>query len=201
MRLSNGSALNATLRSRRTMPCPLGPILASFGLGEERGEPVTTGFSGRLYQGQLGRFQERGLDETLEGRGYDRLWKFPQYLIFGAGEGAHERYAERTWFLGEIHSSWAGLLFNYGIVGASLFSGFAYVLVQRMRDTWFRLMLLGPFMYGFATYSVRNWYFWVGLALVYASSQLKERRRESWQQVGGSAVHLVGHGSRQNKGS
>ena len=61
-------------------------------------------------------------------------------------------------------------------MGASLFFGFAYVLLRRMSDTWFRLMLLGPFMYGFAHYSIRNWYFWVGLALLYASSRLKENR-------------------------
>lgn len=120
----------------------------------------------------LRRFQDRGPYTTLEGRGYDRLWKFPEYLFFGAGEGAHYRYAERTWFLGEIHSSWAGLLFCYGVIGTLLFGGFIYNLLRRIQNKWFKLMLLSPFMFGFATYNIRNWYFWIGLALVYASSQM-----------------------------
>ncbi|WP_258359790.1 O-antigen ligase family protein [Moorella sulfitireducens (nom. illeg.)] len=123
------------------------------------------------------RFNERDLDDTFEGRGYDRIWKFPEYLIFGAGEGAHERYAERTRFLGEFHSSWAGLLFNYGMVGTFLFFGFVFVILLRISDIWFKLMLLSPFIYGFTTYNIRNWYFWVGLALLYSSYQvLKENK-------------------------
>lgn len=117
----------------------------------------------------LSRFHERQGDDTLEGRGYDRIWKFPQYLLFGAGEGANFRYANRTWFLGEIHSSWAGLLFYYGVVGSALFYGFVYFYLRTIRDLWLKLLLLAPVAYGFATYNIRNWMFWVGLAVVYAS--------------------------------
>jgi len=120
----------------------------------------------------LNRFRERDPDDTLEGRGYDRIWKFPEYLFLGAGEGAHERYASRTWFLGEIHSSWAGLLFNYGIVGFCLFFAFLYFLLREVRFFWFKAMFLSPFIYGFATYNIRNWYFWVGIAVLYASGQV-----------------------------
>lgn len=118
----------------------------------------------------MGRFEERGLDDTWEGRGYDRLWKFPQYLLFGAGEGATERFAEKTRFLGEIHSSWAGVLFNYGLIGSLLFFGFLYVVIHDMKVVWFKLMLLPPIAYGFATYNIRNLYFWVGLAMLYICS-------------------------------
>lgn len=116
------------------------------------------------------RFEERGFDDTPEGRGYDRLWKFPQYLLFGAGEGAAERFAEKTRFLGEIHSSWAGVLFNYGLIGSLFFFGFLYVVIHDMKVVWFKLMLLPPIAYGFATYNIRNWYFWIGLAVLYICS-------------------------------
>lgn len=116
------------------------------------------------------RFEERDLDDTWEGRGYDRLWKFPQYLLFGAGEGATERFAEKTRFLGEIHSGWVGVLFNYGLIGSLLFFGFLYVVIHDMKVVWFKLMLLPPIAYGFATYNIRNWYFWIGLAVLYICS-------------------------------
>lgn len=64
----------------------------------------------------VNRFNEKGLDDTFAGRGYDRICKYPEYLLFGAGEGAHYRFAEKSLFLGEIHSSWAGVLFYYGII-------------------------------------------------------------------------------------
>jgi len=57
---------------------------------------------------------------NLEERGYDRLWKYPEYLILGAGEGANDRWAEKSSFLGEIHSSLAGVAFYYGIPGTAL---------------------------------------------------------------------------------
>jgi hypothetical protein len=134
----------------------------------------------------LNRFWERDPDDTLEGRGYDRIWKFPEYLFLGAGEGAHERYASRTWFLGEIHSSWAGLLFNYGIVGFCFFFAFLYFLLRGMRFFWFKAMFLSPFVYGFAIYNIRNWYFWVGIAVLYASGQVVAREGLSGRRVTGT---------------
>ena len=102
-------------------------------------------------------------------RGYDRLWQYPQYLLFGAGEGARERFAEKTSYTQyEVHSSWAGLLFNYGLVGLSLFTAFIYALLKKIKYIWFKLILLAPFFFGFTNYNIRNWYFWVGLALVYS---------------------------------
>lgn len=106
---------------------------------------------------------------TFAGRGYDRLWVFPQYLILGAGEGATERFAARVWFLDEIHSSWAGLLFYYGLVGVTLFSLFVAFSLAKVRDRWHRLLLLGPFVYGFTTYNLRNWYIWVAFAIIVGS--------------------------------
>lgn len=101
-------------------------------------------------------------------RGYDRLWKYPQYLVFGAGEGARERFAEKTSYTQyEVHSSWAGLLFNYGVVGFTLFAAFIFALLKRIKYIWFKLILLAPFFFGFTNYNIRNWYFWVGLGLVY----------------------------------
>jgi len=121
------------------------------------------------------RFVERDSDDSLEGRGYDRIWKFPACLLFGAGEGATDRFASKCYFLGEIHSTWAGLLFNYGIIGFALFMAFLCSIFRNLKDKRFFALLLGPFIYGFFTYNLRNWYFWVGLAIIYSSSFMGTR--------------------------
>ena len=117
----------------------------------------------------LERFNEHQFDDTLAGRGYDRIWKFPEYLLFGAGQGAFERFSWKVEFLDEIHSTWAGVLFNYGFIGFFLLATFLSHIFLRIGYP-ISLLLLPPFIYGFATFGLRNWYFWVGLAILYASA-------------------------------
>jgi len=125
---------------------------------------------GTRYDYLKSRFVERDADDSLEGRGYDRIWKFPIFLLFGAGEGATDRFASKCYFLGEIHSTWAGLLFNYGIIGSTLFLAFIWSIFRSLKEKRIFALTLGPFIYGFFTYNLRNWYFWVGLAVIYSSS-------------------------------
>jgi len=125
---------------------------------------------GTRYDYLKSRFVERDADDSLEGRGYDRIWKFPIFLLFGAGEGATDRFASKCYFLGEIHSTWAGLLFNYGIIGSTLFLAFIWSIFRSLKEKRIFALTLGPFIYGFFTYNLRNWSFWVGLAVIYSSS-------------------------------
>lgn len=103
--------------------------------------------------------------KNLEGRGYDRLWKFPEYLFLGSGEGANERWSERTSFTGEIHSTLAGIAFYYGLPGVIMFFGFLYKLWRRIPYIWMRLLLIAPFMYSLSTYNLRNSMFWIGMGI------------------------------------
>ena len=61
-------------------------------------------------------------DDGLAMRGYDRIVNHPNYLVFGAGEGAWWRFD--SYIDGELHSSIGTLLFSYGIVGLGLFTWF-----------------------------------------------------------------------------
>ncbi|PJF20793.1 MAG: hypothetical protein CUN56_14380, partial [Phototrophicales bacterium] len=92
------------------------------------------------------RFNEQDDDDSLSGRGYDRLWLYPQYLILGAGEGAWGRFSESVSGL-EIHSSWAGVLFSYGVFGSVLLGFFVFRNLKRV-DPWNVALLLGPVVYG-----------------------------------------------------
>jgi len=119
----------------------------------------------------LERFHHRDQYFSLEGRGYDRLWKFPEYLLFGAGEGANHRWADRTWFLGEIHSTFAGVLFYYGFPGFISLVVFLHGLWRRLGSATFKLLALSPLLYSLGTYNLRNWFFGIGLSILYLSAQ------------------------------
>lgn len=140
-----------------------------------------------LLDTMINRVVNTDINRQLELRGYDRLWQYPEYLLFGAGEGARNRFAEKTSFTQyEIHSSWAGLLFNYGLVGFVLFAKFLVAILKRIDLIWFKLLLLAPFFFSFSNYNIRNWYFWVGLALVYCCALMvktKEGREQEYEMV------------------
>ncbi len=48
-------------------------------------------------------------------RGYDRFIYYPQYIIFGSGEGGYYRFTD-TYHQGEIHATFPSILFYYGII-------------------------------------------------------------------------------------
>lgn len=117
--------------------------------------------------------------QNLEERGYDRLWKFPDYLFLGAGEGANERWAEKSTFLGEIHSTLAGVAFYYGIPGTVLILfliGRVWVSLPRV---WLRILLLAPLLYSLGTYNLRNSMFWLGLAVLWAAGRALRQSTEN----------------------
>jgi hypothetical protein len=58
----------------------------------------------------------------LQERGYDRISEYPEYWMFGSGEGGYRRFKDVS-AIGshELHSSMATLFFCYGIVGTTIF--------------------------------------------------------------------------------
>lgn len=113
---------------------------------------------------------------NLEERGYDRLWKFPEYLILGAGEGANERWAEKTTFLGEIHSTLAGVIFYYGAPGALLIFAFLANVWASLPRFWLKLLMLAPLLYSLGTYNLRNSMFWLGMAVLWEAARVLRNR-------------------------
>ena len=103
-------------------------------------------------------------DDTLAGRGYDRIWNNAEYIIFGAGEGAVYRFD--TFLGGEIHSSVGTLLFSYGILGLLLF---LYALGRLgIQDRVCIKYILVILIYGLAHQGLRSTHFWIFLGLVSA---------------------------------
>ena len=103
-------------------------------------------------------------------RGYTRILNYPEYLMFGAGKGLDWRFGTHY----EIHSTWAGILFYYGVVGLGLVLFALYKIASRLTVAE-KLLFLAPLAFGFATYGFRTPIFWVFLA-VFAHVSLSRRR-------------------------
>jgi hypothetical protein len=99
-----------------------------------------------------------------EERGYDRLWKYPEYLALGAGEGEYSRFMKEGEARREIHSSLASVLFGYGIVGLALF-GLYFVRVLRGASRRNIMMMVPALLYTIAHQGLRFTMFWVMLAV------------------------------------
>jgi len=105
----------------------------------------------------------------LEGRGYDRILNYPQYLLFGAGEGQNHRFGERI----ELHSTFFNILFSYGLIGFSIFLiAIGSILKGAPRQVFILLFVL--VLYTLAHMTLRSPLFWLSLLLMY---QLKDENR------------------------
>ena len=109
-------------------------------------------------------------DDSLEGRGYDRIWRFPEFVMLGAGEGAHYRFHPRGQNK-ELHSGIATLLFAYGIIGAGLFGFFLYTLFNR-KPIYMLMFLMVTMGYGLTHQNLRFTHFWFVLGMVHASPHI-----------------------------
>lgn len=100
-------------------------------------------------------------EEQAEGRGFDIILKYPEYLFFGAGQGAYSLYHSAGL---EIHSTWLGILFYYGIIGLGIFLIFLFNIFKDL-ELSNKLLFLAPMIYGFTTYNARTTIFWFLLSI------------------------------------
>jgi hypothetical protein len=117
------------------------------------------------------RAREQG-SESITKRGYDQLLEFPEYLAFGAGEGAFKRLNEEG---KEFHSTLGNVLMSYGVVGLTLFG--TLLLVVFARAPWTAYLYMVPIMiFGVTNMGLRFSEFWIFLGLVYAEGRYGLRR-------------------------
>ena len=118
----------------------------------------------------------RERDDSMAGRGYDRIFRHPQYLIFGAGEGGPYRFESKHY--GEIHSTLGTLFFCYGVVGLGIFLYLMYKLLRTIPLYSF-LFMAAPMLYGLTHQGLRFSLFWLFLALLACTRITKPKRRLS----------------------
>jgi len=127
--------------------------------------------------------------DTLAGRGYDRIWLNPQYLIFGAGEGSLNNFKSLI-ADHELHSSLGTVVFSYGIPGTALFGYFIYRLVQSTK-TWYLIFLIPTFIYGLTHQGLRFTELWILLSMVVIVSRHEETEEGKKAIVAGRQTKLV----------
>ena len=107
-------------------------------------------------------------DDSLAGRGYDRLIQYVQYTLLGAGEGKFTRFPLSKHH-GELHSTIANILFSYGFIGLIIFiSLFLNPKYHIGRVLFYMSPLL---LYGLAHNGIRSPLFWIAFALSLIYSQ------------------------------
>lgn len=112
-------------------------------------------------------------DDSLEGRKYDRLIKYPYYLLSGAGEGAYDRFADNGRDV-EMHSGLGTILFSYGILGFAVFLYLLFKITKRA-PPFFTVILGTLLLYSLTHQSIRSSYFWIFLGAGYAFAIRQER--------------------------
>jgi len=101
-------------------------------------------------------------DDSLAGRGYDRITIYYQYLFWGAGEGYFDRFI-LSHHHGELHSTLANILFSYGVIGFLIFLLFFINFDFYISKV---LFLMSPtLLYGLTHNGIRSPLFWIALAL------------------------------------
>ena len=119
--------------------------------------------SNQLYKSVANRIARVGSDrdDNLSGRGYDRLTKYPKYLVFGSGEGQSSRFGYSI----EFHSTLGNILMSYGIIGLVLYltSVISAIRNNRWKDAYTVFFIL---LYGLTHNGIRNTLLWMLVASI-----------------------------------
>ena len=116
-------------------------------------------------------------DNGLSGRGYDRIYLYPQYLVFGSGEGGYSRYDHPSiHHHDEIHSLVGTLLFSYGFVGAILFLRIFNKFFKK--ENFSSLLFIIPIIfYNLTHIGIRSQFFWILIVVIHYEIEFFEKNK------------------------
>jgi hypothetical protein len=110
----------------------------------------------------------------LEDRGLDTVVYYPEYLIYGSGEGDYARFAKQKNGGNEIHSSLIALLFYYGIIPLAFLLKWLYDVTKKL-DWSIKIALLAVLVESFTLINYRQPLLWILVILPLAQSKLAKR--------------------------
>ncbi|MDB4224156.1 hypothetical protein N9850_10325 [Granulosicoccus sp.] len=118
---------------------------------------------------RIERSQDRATETTAEVRHFDRIWLYPDYLGFGAGKGAYERFGKPQ----EIHNLFLSVFFSYGVIGILLYLAFWLKIIPNLQV----LIYMAPVLvYNMTHNGGRVIVFWFTLALIASAATRKLKR-------------------------
>ncbi|MFJ8064767.1 hypothetical protein ACIQYS_09055 [Psychrobacillus sp. NPDC096426] len=110
----------------------------------------------------------------VEERGIDKLFLYPERLIWGAGQGYYNRFDEAA-HNGEVHSTLLSVLFYYGIIPFILL--ILWFIKNIGRVTFFTVLIFIPLLLeSFTLLNQRQPLFWMVFVLTYIYIQKRLRR-------------------------
>ena len=110
-------------------------------------------------QEKLWKIKENGAIELVYDRGWEKLFLYPRYVLYGAGEGGFERFAMAR-YINEIHSSLLSVLFCYGIIPTVLL--LLWVKRQILQtERWMLAAILALFAESLFLVNYRQPLFWL----------------------------------------
>jgi len=115
-------------------------------------------------------------DDTPEARGYNRIIEYPQYWIFGAGEGMYRRFGDHQ--DREFHSTLGNIQVSYGLIGTILFMMLLVIALRNDRYKSFYIILF-LLLYGIAHNGIRNSLFWLLVALIASNTTIIRKYQTS----------------------
>jgi hypothetical protein len=111
-------------------------------------------------------------DNGLDGRNYTRLLNYAEYLFLGAGEARVNRFGNDGL---EIHSTYANILFSYGIFG--LIFVILPIINFIKRKSLILIMLLGSYLIFTLVHNTFRWpLFWIIPYLLYFNSSFNQKK-------------------------
>lgn len=110
-------------------------------------------------------------DDSLAGRGYLRILDWPQYLVFGAGEGVTQRFGGHF----EIHSMFGTLLFSYGLPGLVMVLALLAV-TARQAPRHFIVLVIPILLYSLTHQPMRQPMLWALLLFIGAGPRVDRMR-------------------------
>ncbi|MEQ8260441.1 MAG: hypothetical protein RH947_09095 [Alcanivorax sp.] len=121
------------------------------------------------------RLDQVDIQSQADIRGYTRFFEFPEFLFLGAGQGAEYRFNDAGT---EIHSTWAALLFYYGLPGIFLMLEFIRRVAKGLSFPQ-KLIFAAPLLYSFSTLGYRTPIFWVFLAFFFCLTILQNEKAKA----------------------
>lgn len=129
---------------------------------------------------------------AFEERGIDKLWKYSEYCIFGAGDAAYGRFDVLC--NGEMHSTFPGILFCYGFVPFALVMAWCISCIRGL-DVKYLAVYLALFVESCTLVHYRQPVFWFMFVLGYFMLN-----RKSGGENGKNEENIPSHGIHCNTG-
>lgn len=97
-------------------------------------------------------------------RGYDKIIKYPWYILYGSGEGMYERFSSPK-FVNEIHATIPSILFYYGIIPTFLLLAWMY---KKIKGSPFKInaVFFAIIIESFTLLNQRQYLFWIMFILI-----------------------------------